>query len=193
MSPRLLSTIILIASNYVNASAQAPGSFDPTFGTDGITITPIGTANAFGRAVVIQPDGKAVMACVANNGVDTDFVIARFTTEGHADASLDDDGIVLTDFDGRTDIAEAIALDEFNRIIVAGSVDSGDGFAFGVARYLSDGTMDTSFGEQGLITRMLGTTGFCKSVAIQKDNKIVLGGYAPVSYTHLTLPTSDLV
>lgn len=177
MSPRLLSTIFLIASSYVNASTQAPGSFDPTFGTDGITISPIGTANAFGRAVVIQPDGKAVIACVANNGTDTDFVIARFTTDGDPDSSLGDDGIVLTDIDDRTDIAEAIALDEFERIIVAGSVDSGDGFGFGVARYLSDGTLDQSFGDQGLVTRKSGSTGFCKAVAVQQDNKIVLGGY----------------
>ena len=186
MSPRLLSTIILLSLGYVNASAQVPGSFDPTFGADGITITPIGTANAFGRAVFIQPDGKVIMACVANNGTDTDFVVARFTADGDLDASLNEDGIGLTDFDGRTDIAEAIALDEFNRIIVAGSVDRGDGFAFGVARYLSDGTLDVSFGDQGLVTQMIGITGFCKSIAIQKDNKIVLGGYAlnPVTQTN---------
>lgn len=186
MSPKLLSKIILLALRYMPGSAQAPGSFDPTFGTDGISITPIGTANAFGRAVVIQPDGKAVIACVANNGTDTDFVIARFTTDGNPDASLDDDGIVLTDFGGRTDIAEAIALDNLDRIIVAGSVDSGDGFGFGVARYLSDGTLDQSFGDQGLVTRKTGTTGFCKAVAIQQDNKIVLGGYVfnPVSLTN---------
>jgi uncharacterized delta-60 repeat protein len=177
MSPKLLTSIILLALGYVATSAQNPGSFDPTFGTDGKTIVPIGTANAFGRAVVIQPDGKAVMACIANNGTDTDFVIARFTTEGEPDNSLGGDGIVLTDFDGRTDIAEAIALDSFNRFIVAGSVESGDGFGFGVARYLSDGMLDTTFGEQGLVTRMLGITGFCKSVAVQKDHKIVLGGY----------------
>ncbi|HSF88605.1 MAG TPA: T9SS type A sorting domain-containing protein [Saprospiraceae bacterium] len=186
MLTRILSTTILLAAGYIALIAQNPGSFDPTFGTEGKTIVPIGTANAFGRAVVIQPDGKAVMACIANNGTDTDFVIARFATNGDPDASLDEDGIVLTDFDGRSDIAEGIALDAFNRIIIAGSVDSGDGFGFGAARYLPDGTLDQTFGDQGLVTKKTGITGFCKALAVQQDNKIVLGGYVlnPISLTN---------
>lgn len=186
MLQKPISVILLTGLISLSLCAQQPGSLDPTFDDDGIKLTPIGTANAFGRSMVIQPDGKIVVACIGSNGTDTDFAIARYTTQGDPDISMNGDGIVMTDFDGRTDIAEDIALDEFNRIIVAGSVDSGDGFGFAVARYLSDGTLDETFGDSGLVTKMIGITGFCKSVAVQHDNKIVLGGYVldPVSQTN---------
>ena len=180
------SVILLTWFISLSLYAQHPGDLDPTFDHDGINITPIGTSNAFGRSMVIQPDGKTIVACIANNGTDSDFAITRFTTDGDLDTSLDGDGIVMTDFDGKSDIAEAIALDEFNRIIVGGYIDSGDGFGFAVARYLSDGTLDETFGDSGLVTKMIGVTGFCKSLAVQQDNKIVLGGYVldPVSLTN---------
>lgn len=172
-----LAVLLLLCLAFIPLRAQLPGSFDSTYGIGGKTILPLGTANAFGRAVIIQPDGKSVLAGVANNGANSDFAIARFTTEGDPDNSLGEDGIMMTDFDGRTDIAEAIALDAFDRIVVAGSVDSGDGFGFAVARYLQDGTLDKSFGHQGLVISRVGITDFCKSVAIQSDHKVVLGGY----------------
>ena len=186
MSSKLLCAFLLVLTVYAPVWAQMPGSLDLSFDHDGIKVTPIGTANAFGRSMVIQPDGKTIVACIANNGTDADFAITRFTKDGELDASLDGDGIVMTDFDGSSDVAEAIALDEFNRIIVAGYVENGNGFGFAVARYLSDGTLDETFGDSGLVTKMIGKTGFCKAVAVQQDNKIVLGGYVldPISNTN---------
>ena len=186
MSSKLLYAFLLVMTIYAPAGAQVPGSLDLSFDHDGIKITPIGTANAFGRSMVVQPDGRIIVACIASNGTNPDFVIARFTTDGELDTSLDGDGIVMTDFDEMSEIADAIALDEFNRIIVGGYIDHGLGFGFAVTRYLSDGTLDETFGDSGLVTKMIGKTGFCKSLAVQKDNKIVLGGYVldPISNTN---------
>jgi uncharacterized delta-60 repeat protein len=137
-----LAGVLLLCFASISLSGQLPGSFDTTFGTEGKTIIPVGTANAFGRAMAIQGDGKTVVACIANNGTDSDFALLRLTETGQPDVELSDDGMILTDFGGRTDIAEAIAIDAFNRIIIAGSVDSGDGFGFAAARFLPDGTLD---------------------------------------------------
>jgi uncharacterized delta-60 repeat protein len=181
-----LSLIVLLCLGCLSLNAQHPGDLDPTFGADGKRIVPVGAGNAFGRDIIIQPDGKIIMACIASNGTDTDFAIARFTAGGDPDVEFDGDGIVLTDFDGKSDVAQAVVLDQHDRIIVAGYVDTGDGFAFAVARYSPDGLLDETFGDHGLVTRMVGETGFCRDLAIQEDNKIVLGGYAidPFSQTN---------
>src|SRR6187401_24563 len=144
----------------------------------GKKLLPLGTGNAFGRSIAIQPDGKSIMAIIANNGTSNDFAVLRLTPEGQPDLEFGDSGMIITDFDSRTDIAEAIALDDMNRIIVAGSIENTTGFDFGVARYLPDGNLDESFSDDGLNTTEVGVTGFCKAVAVQQDNKIVLGGYA---------------
>jgi uncharacterized delta-60 repeat protein len=178
MSCKWIIVILVIAKGIGFSNGQAPGSLDLTYGVQGKQIIPLGTGNSLGRALAIQPDGKSIMAGIANNGASTDFALLRLTTDGQPDLEFGDDGKVLTDFDSRTDIAEAIVLDDLNRIIVAGSVESTDGFDFAVARYLPDGNLDGSFAIDGFATTTVGVNGFCKAVAIQEDKKIVLGGYA---------------
>ena len=178
MECKWMMAILFIGIGIRSTNGQSPGSLDLTYGDQGKKILPLGTGNAFGRSIAIQPDGKSIMASIANNGTSNDFAVLRLTPEGQPDLEFGDSGMIITDFDSRTDIAEAIALDDMNRIIVAGSIENTTGFDFGVARYLPDGNLDESFSDDGLNTTEVGVTGFCKAVAVQQDNKIVLGGYA---------------
>lgn len=166
--------------------AQTAGDPDLSFATDGRFIQAVGTANAFGRTIAVQPDGKILVAGNAGNGTDNDFVIMRLDPAGVMDSTFGQDGIVFTDFMATTDIAESIALDGLNRILVAGSVDTGDGFAFALARYTTDGSLDQSFGIGGMAITKMGVTGFCKALVVQQDHKPVLGGYVfnPVTGTN---------
>lgn len=182
-----LLTLVLWAwvSPFISV-AQSPGDSDLTFGNDGRQVLSVGAANAFSRAIVVQPDGKILVAGIASNGLDNDFAVLRFNTNGSLDTSFGEQGKVFTDFLVTTDITESMQLDSFNRILVAGSVDTGDGFAFGIARYTSEGTLDTSFGIGGMAFHKIGVTGFCKALVVQADHKPVLGGYAlnPVTGTN---------
>jgi uncharacterized delta-60 repeat protein len=110
------------------------GSLDSSFDYDGKTITPIGGSADEGNAVVIQPDGKIIVAgssfVSANN---TDFAVVRY----HPDGSLDDSyrvggKVVVNVSNGRNDIGSGIALDSFGNAIVAG--ESGE--LFGAIRIL---------------------------------------------------------
>src|SRR5207248_2241871 len=61
------------------------------------------------------------------------------------------DGIVYTDFNGGLDYPAAVAVDGSNRILLGGCAGTVPGAEsncddFGLARYLSNGKLDTSFG-----------------------------------------------
>ncbi len=72
--------------------------------------------------------------------------------------------------------ARALALQPDGKIVVAGSTVSYPGNDFAVARYNSDGSLDTTFGNQGTITTDFGATDEAFAVAFQPDGKIVVAG-----------------
>ena len=186
---RHLITLILFIGFTVysqNVEAQLPGDPDLTFGTGGFNIRDAGAGNAFGRDVAIQQDGKIIVACIVSNGTDNDFALVRYTTDGKIDTTFGNGGIVTYDFASSTEITEAVAIDHANRIIVAGSVDTGDGFAFAAVRFTPEGAVDATFGVLGFVLVKSWTTGFCNSIMVQEDHKILLSGYAfnPVSGTN---------
>ena len=177
MKLKLLPASLFFFLFFYSLKAQMPGSLDLSFGDNGIRLMPLGTANAFGRSLTIQPDGKLVLACIANNGLNTDFALVRLTPDGIQDTSFGTNGIVITDFAIRSDIAQDIAIDGLDRIVVAGYTENGNGFDFAVARYLSNGMLDSSFHHDGMVSESIGNTGFCRAMVIQPDHKIVVGGY----------------
>jgi uncharacterized delta-60 repeat protein len=67
----------------------------------------------------------------------------------------------------------AVAVQSDGKLIVVGTNSS---FAISVSRYNLDGTLDTTFGPGGTVTRKLGNQDTATSVAIQADDKIVVGG-----------------
>jgi uncharacterized delta-60 repeat protein len=155
----------------------APGTLDPTFGVGGAQVVAIGVGNDTASAMVVQPDGKILVAgSVAENGFD--FAIVRFLRDGALDTTFGTGGKVTTDFNGSFDSAYAIALQPDGKIIVAGTSSvSGSSFDFAVARYLPDGTLDPTFSGDGKQTTPVGTgVDFANAVVIEPGGKIVLGG-----------------
>jgi uncharacterized delta-60 repeat protein len=96
------------------------------------------------------------------------------------DTNFGTDGSVIQDFNGRLDLVRAVAVQPNGRILVAGeSIATADNDHFALARYLSDGTLDASFGTGGLVTTDVGaTTGGARDMAVQSDGKIVVVGTA---------------
>ncbi|MGN6544918.1 MAG: Calx-beta domain-containing protein, partial [Aureliella sp.] len=103
---------------------------------------------------------------------------------GSPDASWGGDGVVETDFspaqDGTAfDNGRDIAIQSNGRAVVIGSSDTVDGTRdFAVARYLSGGSLDTSFGGDGRVTTDLGGRDEAEKVLVQSDGKIVVVGYS---------------
>jgi uncharacterized delta-60 repeat protein len=110
------------------------------------------------------------------------FTVAMTGTALAADGDLDTtfggDGIVTTNLTERADSANAVAVQPDGKIVVAGEAAAGTtNSRYALARYNTDGTLDTTFGGDGLVTTNLsryaeGAWG----VAIQPDGKIVVAG-----------------
>lgn len=150
------------------------GSLDSSFDGDGKVITDFGGSD-YCYAMGIQPDGKIVIA--GTNW--SDFILARYNSDGSLDTSFDSDGKVTTDFGGTQDIGKSMAIQPDGKIAVAGYVtDHGNYFKFAIARYNPDGSLDTSFYGDGTVVTVFGGNDYANAIAIQSDNKIVVAGDA---------------
>jgi len=176
---------------------NADGSPDMNFGTGGRTLTDFSGMNDQAKAVLIQPDGKIVVAGQAQVGtsrldVDQDFAVARYLADGTPDPGFGGgDGKSTLTVGGHSDFVNGAALQADGRIVVVGRVftDNGSGNSdMGIARFFASGDVDTTFGHQG--TQRIdfkegivpanfdgGEWDEALDVLIQSDGKILIGGY----------------
>jgi len=155
------------------------GLLDPSFDTDGLVTTEFGNDD-FGMDVVIQPDGKIVMAGRTGASNIFDFAVARYNQEGSPDLTFNSSGRATTDFNGRDDRATSVAIQTDGKIVVFGIADSVATFYdFALARYNPDGSLDTTFNGDGRVTTDFGgSSDYGYDVAIQPDGKIIVAGSA---------------
>ena len=154
------------------------GSLDGTFGVGGIA----GSLAGVGYAMAIQPDGRIVLAGFA--GYTFDFAVARFDATGHLDPSFGSGGITTTTMGG-VSIAFAVAIQGDGRILAGGFATSlSTGRDFAIARYDSNGTLDSTFGSAGkVLTDFSGGEDSASGMSIQGDGRIVAAGFAVNSGT----------
>ncbi|MFO1008373.1 MAG: protein kinase [Planctomycetaceae bacterium] len=148
------------------------GSLDTTFDGDGKVTTAIGSSHDLAFSLVLQNDGKIVVAGSSISEGRTVFALARYRTDGSLDPTFDGDGRSITEFGVSDSHANSIALQGDGKIIAAGP--SSDGFS--LARYDLSGSLDTTFSEDGKLTTLIGSGGVAYSVAVQGDGKIVVAG-----------------
>ncbi|SVB02553.1 uncharacterized protein METZ01_LOCUS155407, partial [marine metagenome] len=95
---------------------------------------------------------------------------------GDLDSGFSSDGKLLTDI-GTTDSGRAVAIQSDGKIVVAGYALMGGSYDFAVARFDSDGSLDTAFSSDGLVAVDLSSTHeLAYGVAIQSDGKILIVG-----------------
>jgi uncharacterized delta-60 repeat protein len=168
-----------VAGHYAFAAVRyMPNwSLDGTFGTGG-KVTTGWTTNDIASAMVLQPDGRIVLAGRTTAGPSTlDFALVRYTSAGALDSSFGSDGIVTTDLGG-SDFALAVALQADGKIVAAGYAGTPSGLpTFGLVRYDAAGTPDPGFGTGGIVrTTINGYQCNAAVVLIQPDGKILAGG-----------------
>ena len=155
--------------------AQASGSLDSSFDSDGKVITVFGASNESANSIAIQGDGKIVVAGASNNGANNEFAVARYNTNGSLDSSFDSDGKVTTTIGSNAE-AYSVAIQSDGKIVVAGNTIIGGRDKIAVARYNTDGSLDSSFDSDGKVTTTIGEADYATSVVVQSDGKIVVAG-----------------
>lgn len=181
-------------SKALTVTVRGPaGSLDTTFGTGGLSVVPASAGDDYLNAMLVQPDGKVVVAGTAPTGKGNDFAVMRFERDGTLDASFGAGGKVFVDFAGASDAAYALALQQDGRLVLAGEASVNGQALFAAARLNADGSPDSSFGSGGKATVKFGATGDrARAVLIQPDGKIVLGGEAGMGASGLDFALTRL-
>ncbi len=175
---------LIFAFGSFSGLAQPAGGLDLTFGTDGIVIHDV-TGNAEGAVdVVLQSDGKILVAAKSTNGILTEFSLLRYNSDGSVDNTFDTDGYVdvsMTNFD----YPNAIAVQSDGKILIVGSTElspfSGD-MSLAVVRFNTDGSLDNAFdGDGRLIIDDPTYSLFGHDIVLQTDGKIVVAASGTTS------------
>jgi uncharacterized delta-60 repeat protein len=151
------------------------GTPDTNFGANGEAIAAVtGTTDAVANAVLVQPDGKIIVASFTI--VPDSSLLTRYNQNGTLDATFGNGGGVVTT--GVYSRISALTLQPDGKILVTGSASPGVG-PVGVAlwRYNTDGSPDIGFGTEGrVIDQISGAfTAGGQMMALQPDGKIVVG------------------
>lgn len=165
------------SANFFIMRYNSDGTPDMSFGSGGKVITDFHGQEDHIRALAIQADGKILAAGDATSGNERNFAIARYNTDGSLDEGFGDAGKVETNIEyenGNTtfSVIRSLIVLEDGKILAAGSTNQA-GYVLGMARFNSDGTLDSTFGNDGKVKTQSGPG---TKIAVQADGKIVAGG-----------------
>ncbi len=183
-------TAVIVATLASPPSARAAdGDLDQTFGTGGQVTTDLARSTDIANAVAMQPDGKLIVVGTTYRNNDysgEDFFVTRYNTNGSVDTTFGRAGKVRTDFPGLAAVPSSVVIQPDGKIIVAGGAFPlftflGD---FKIVRYNSSGSLDTSFGDGGIVTTSFpGQGSYANAVALQPDGKIIAAGTDFVNFS----------
>ena len=153
MAQRIASVLVVSCGLASRVLAVGSGDLDPTFAYQGVW-----HPNELGilrgaTAVAIQTDGRSVIAGTVcdSTGSSCAFMAGRFQSDGFPDPSFGSAGFAATPMLGR-DAANAITVQDDGKIVAAGEAcASYNDCRFALARYLTDGSLDTTFGTSGVV------------------------------------------
>jgi len=177
----------LVAAGYTSYGGQTAvalvrynpdGSLDHTFNSSGIVTTPIGASRDRAQALVIQKDGKLVVAGQSSNGTQTAFALARYNPDGSLDRSFNATGIVITPFGTSDDEANALVIQPDGKLVAAGMSTRLPQTVFALARYNPDGSLDRTFHFTGKVTTAIASDDEARALAIQPDGELIAAGYS---------------
>lgn len=139
------------------------GSVDKSFGHSGQASTQITNFINYANAAALQPDGKILVAGEAQSadGTLSEFVLVRFEANGTLDQHFGTRGKMTTNFvgvrtGGVSNPANSVLVQADGKILVGGSVSqcprNCGGRKTALARYGTDGSLDKSFGSNGMVS-----------------------------------------
>jgi uncharacterized delta-60 repeat protein len=160
-------------SHFALLRYTSTGELDQSFGTSGIVITEFGNVD-WGASIALQSDGKIIMAGSTLNAGTYDIAVARYTSSGGLDPSFGNAGKIVTSIGTGDDSGNCVLVQSDGKILVAGNSANGNQGNVAVVRYTDAGTLDTSFGTNGVARSAITTSG--SKALIQRDGKIVIAG-----------------
>ncbi len=168
---KIICTLIALCS-YCLLHAQKAGTLDSSFGNSGKVLTSSSTGYLDCTAAALTSNGSIVASGdVSFVGETGGFFAMKYFADGELDTTFGNKGIGIVTNAGYGD---AVAVQSDDKIIIAGyDYELFGPYFITAARLNADGSVDTTFGKNGLIKTSAGED--CNSIAIQSDGKIVVG------------------
>ncbi|MBV9963142.1 MAG: T9SS type A sorting domain-containing protein [Parafilimonas sp.] len=162
-------------SQIVLVRYKADGTIDKHFGNSGTIITDVNGQNSSPTSIVIQADGKIVVAGYTYNGSNSDIVLLRYRNNGELDTHFNATGEIIADF-GDEEAPQCMALQPDGKIVLSCFVGSFPNTDFLTLRFNKNGTVDNKFGVDGRVYTDFGGSDYPSSIVILSNNKILVGG-----------------
>jgi uncharacterized delta-60 repeat protein len=152
---------------------------NPQFGNDGRVAVELGVYGERANDVVVQPDGKIIVAGSSSTAADNDFMLFRLLADGSLDPDFNYDGTVTTAVGSADDEALTVALQTDGKILAAGYSSNGNDRDFALLRYIDDGSLDRNFGQEGMVVTPVGNQDDeITGIVVLEDGSIVVTGSA---------------
>ncbi len=169
--------------NFTLVRYNTTGYVDSSFAENGIAITSIDISSII-KSIIIQPDQKIVAAGSAySDYYDSQlFALARYNFDGNLDSSFNLNGKLTTLISWNYDQANAVLIMPDEKILAAGTMDDNWDMSYGLVRYNSNGSVDSSFGNNAIVKTIIYGRDVGYSAALQSNGNIVVAGIAKDTY-----------
>ena len=172
----LLFIIIWILPVLFGGTSVFAIRLDTTFGFNGRVAVELGVKNS-AHAVVVQPDGKIVVAGSSSKGKGLGFSLLRFNKDGSLDSTFNGDGSLVTSVSTGDSEALALGLLSDGRIVAAGYSHNGKDRDFALVCYLPNGARDRTFGRNGAVVTSIGNGNEeIAALTVNSDDMITVAG-----------------
>jgi uncharacterized delta-60 repeat protein len=168
-----------VSGDFAVARLTTTGLPDNSFSGDGKVRTDITSGSGDGAAdVVIQGDGKILVAGTRAVGGSTRFAIVRYTSGGVLDTTFSGDGKQVLAVGPNNSEATSIMVRPDGKIVIVGKAFGGAQAEIAIVRLLSNGAPDTTFSGDGRATIPIGSVdAIVADAALATGNKVVVGGF----------------
>lgn len=156
------------------------GSVDVTFADEGSFIR--AGVDSAANALAVAPDGAILVAGAVENGLPVppetnptrNALLVRLLADGTLDEDFGAGGEATLSLAPADNSAIDLKVQPDAKIVIGGYLSDADTSSFVAARFEADGSLDTSFGDDGVLTT--GEIDDAEAVVLQPDGRIVLAG-----------------
>ncbi|GJM33780.1 MAG: hypothetical protein DHS20C18_27810 [Saprospiraceae bacterium] len=158
----------------VIAKFDANGSIDSTFGTDGIFMWDLDSIVSDVLQLEVLEDGNLLTSGRTKPAGTERISLYKVRSDGSGfDTSFGTDGTILAPYQGR---GYGLTIHENGNILVTGNNSTAQGNNLVVLAYHPDGSVNTDFGLDGVVSVDNDINDVGLAITIQPDGKILAGG-----------------
>jgi uncharacterized delta-60 repeat protein len=168
---------------------HANGIIDSSFAVNGKAIITLNNGSGLGYAIKLLPNGKIILAGSSKISGNIGFACVRLNSDGSIDSTFGNAGVVITPIGLSDDRALTIHVHNDGRFLLAGYSKLGSYLRAVMIRYLYDGSIDMSFGNNGMVMETLISSNILfRGIVSDSIGNYIVGGYhTPITYTYAML------